>query len=72
MNTTISFQADAQTRKTLEALAKQQGVSKSLVLRRMLKWQAFMLATQDLQKNLAVTVQAHKLETEDDFEQFLG
>ncbi len=72
MNTTISFQADAATRKTLETLAKRQGVSKSMVLRRMLEWQAFLLATEKLQRDLAPTLKKHNLVTEDDFEKFLG
>jgi Zn-dependent peptidase ImmA (M78 family) len=72
MNTTISFQADAQTRKTLETLAKQQGVSKSVVLRRMLEWQAFLLATKKMQKDLAPRLKELGLETEDDFEEYLG
>ncbi len=72
MNTTISFQADAGTRRTLEALAKQQGVSKSLVLRRMLKWQAFLLAVDTMGRDLAPTFKELGLDTEDDFEKFLG
>jgi hypothetical protein len=72
MNTTISFQADEGTRKTLETLAKQQGVSKSTVLRRMLEWQAFLLAVTKMGKELAPKFKKLGLETEDDFEKFLG
>lgn len=72
MSTTISFQADARTRKTLESLAKQQGVSKSVVLRRMLEWQTFLVATKKMQKDLAPKLKELGLETEDDFEKFLG
>lgn len=72
MNTTISFQADAATRKTLETLAKRQGVSKSMVLRRMLEWQAFLLAVDTMGKDLAPKFKELGLETEDDFEKFLG
>lgn len=72
MNTTISFQADAGTRRTLEALAKQQGASKSVVLRRMLKWQAFLMAVTKLEKDLAPKFKELGLETEDDIEKFLG
>lgn len=69
---TVSFQIDDETKAVLDELAKSEGISRSDVLRRMLKWQQFQMETRKLQHALRHKVKEHKLETEDDFEAFLG
>jgi hypothetical protein len=70
--TTVSFQVDNETKSILDDLAKTEGVSRSDVLRRMLQWQKFLLGIKDLQTDLRGKIRQSRLETEDDFERFLG
>lgn len=72
MNTTISFQADAETKQILDQLALQEGVSRSDVLRQLLKRQRFSLALGEFQRDMRTYLAKHNLETEDDFEALLG
>lgn len=70
--TTVSFQVDNETKLILDELASREGVSRSDVLRRMLQWQKFLLGVKNLQADLKDKVRQNRLETEDDFEKFLG
>ena len=70
--TTVSFQVDNETKAVLDELATREGISKSDVLRRMLMWQKFLLGVKVVQKDLGKQIKANRLETEDDFEKFLG
>ncbi len=72
MNTTISFQADGETKRILDELARNAGVSRSDVLRQLLKRQKFSLALAEFQYDMSPYLAKHNLESEDDFEAFLG
>lgn len=72
MNTTISFQADTETKAVLDELARTEGISRSDVLRRMLMWQRFLLGVTQLERDLQPTISKNRLVSDDDFENYLG